>query len=173
MISIILAAIVGIVVLGFVFVMFADYNPEFIDYFMGVLMGLVMGFVSGALMFGTVLGLGNWLLDQDNHFEKVGLVAIRDGSSLTGAFVWGSGEIGPTGKYSFYYQDGAAKRLVSVDSSGIGLYEDSKDAYAVIYTGCDLNPDWVAPCMDNGPHFTEIHVPPGTVKAQTSLALNP
>lgn len=72
----------------------------------------------------------------------------------------------------FYYQDGAAKRLVNVDGSRVGLYEDSKNAWAIEFTGCDLSWDLVSPCFNNGPRFVEIHVPPGSVKTRVDLALN-
>lgn len=128
--------------------------------------------LAGAAVFFAGTGLANLAFDHKDHYERLNLVAIRDGSGVQGAYVWGSGGIGSTGNYMFYYQDGPAKRLANVDGSRVNLFEDSQDAYAINYTGCDLSQSWVAPCFTNGGRVVEIHVPPGSVKTQVDLSLN-
>ena len=143
------------------------------DYVMGTILSSVFGAIAATIVFFGGSGLANLALAHQDLYQRVRLVAIRDGSGVNGTFVWGTGSVGSTGNYRFYYQDGAAKQLVNVDGSKVKLFEDSQDAYAILFMGCDLSPAWVAPCFSNLEAWNEIHVPPGSVKSQIDLGLNP
>jgi hypothetical protein len=152
------------------------YDESFIDGVFEVIMVAILCLVGGGLagcctLYGGA-GIANLALDHEDHYQRVELVAIRDMPGVEGAFVLGSGGVGSSGNYMFYYRNGRAIRLVNVDGSSVNLFQDSRDAYAIRFTGCNLTPDWVAPCFLNEYHWDEIHVPPGTVKTKIDLGLN-
>lgn len=117
-------------------------------------------------------GIANATLTHHDHYRSVPLIALRDGSAQTSDYVLGSGGSDATMKYTFYWRDGDAERLVNVDASDIRLFEDSTKPYAVQFTGCDLSKPWIADCLNDAPSFTELHVPPGSVHSKFDLNLN-
>jgi hypothetical protein len=150
----------------------SDMLDGVFDLVMIVLTGLMAASFAWATIFFGATGIANLALDHHDHYRRVDLVAIRDGSGIQGTFVWGTGTVGSSGDYMFYYQDGNAKRLVKVDGSSVDLFEDSKDAYAIQFTGCELSWSWLSICFSNESHFDQIHVPAGTVKGRVDLGLN-
>lgn len=124
------------------------------------------------LLCGGLTAICNVATDHRDEYTTLGLEAIRDGSSINGEFVLGTGILTSDATYTFYANNHGAIHLEKVDASEITLYEDSGKPYVIEYTGCQLEPSWLASCLDDGPRYVEIHVPPGSVKNQINLNLN-
>ncbi|WP_157186503.1 hypothetical protein [Nocardia jiangxiensis] len=139
--------------------------------------GLVAFFTFVSAFFCTILGLvitivANVATDHQDDYAAYGLEAIKDGNTITGDFVLGTGILTSNATYTFYDNSNGAIHLEKVEASDIALYEDSAKPYVVEYIGCHLKPNWLAPCLTDDPRFVEIHVPPGSVKNQINLDLN-
>lgn len=124
------------------------------------------------LVFLGITVVANLAVSHDDEYRTVELVALRDGTGNEGHYVLGSGATISTGNYVFYHREGAGKRLVNIESSGVMLYEDTDKPYARQYLTCALSVRWLAPCFTDGAQFTELHVPPGSVVNNIDLDLN-
>lgn len=170
----VIAIIIGIAAFAGTWYGMSDFGIDGVfDFIMITLASLLATAISGSAMFFGGAGIANLTLSHHDHYERLQLVAIRDGTGIDGAFVWGSGAIGSTGNYMFYYREGNAVRLANIDGSSVALFQDSHDAYAIEFTGCTLSWDWLAPCFSQDGQVNEIHVPKGTVKTKINLGLNP
>lgn len=109
------------------------------------------------------------MLPKTTEFTNTELVALQDGSgSKGGTFFLGTGYVGSTMKYNFYKSDGAAKKLESIDSKDVRLFEDTNTPYVRQITGCNGPWEWLVPCFEIF-RVVEIHVPKNTIKTDLVL----
>lgn len=150
-----------------------DRDDDWLEVIGMVLGASVVVALLGAAVFTVGNGISNVASGRDWSYKDVPLVSIRDGSGVNGSYVLGTGGTSSTGRYVFYYQDGSAKRLVNINAEKVKLFEDSDRPYAVKAINCRMSVEWLAytmACPDD--HFTEIHVPAGSVQTRIDLNLN-
>ena len=173
MLMYIIAGVVAVPVLcvGLWFAAESFFDIDRIDGLLVAVMALASAFVVFAAVAAGTTAIANVSVDHQNYYKKYDLVAIRDTTSVGGEFFLGSGAIGGTGNYVFYYRDGKAKQLVNVDGADVKVYEDTDKPYAIQFAGCDLKPNWLADCFHSDPSWTEIHVPAGSIREGVNLNL--
>lgn len=143
------------------------------DVLAGIWWSAVVSIATGLVMIALTSVAANIVLPHHDRYDRLVLIAIKDGTEQSGSFVLIAGTVGTNEKYRFYYRepDGAV-RLTNQDAASVKLYEDSVDPYAIRYVGCTLEHDW-APCLEfSAGSIQEIHVPRGSVKTQIDLTLN-
>ena len=124
---------------------------------------IVAAFITGTGLMLLIFIFG-YSLPKTNHYERVDIVSLQDGSSIEGGFFLGTGYIDGSMKYSFYEKSGEGFKLTQVDSKDTIVYQSKEKPYAMRESGCDGNWQWIAPCLYDSDIVTEIHVPAGSIK---------
>lgn len=132
-------------------------------------------FISLFVIPAILLGAGTLVVSSAGRWEAetIPLVALQDGSGVSGNFFLGSGYIKNDLTY-YYYQQGSDSGIYgkTVKAEKAVIYEDQEDTPIVREWHCmSIGASWQwAVCVPRTE--TEFHVPKGSVLSQYKMDLN-